>query len=102
MPIDTKDIRRNWSYLVEEIEPKMFLSIFADTAEKLDEMISTDSREKRCKVFLRCMIKAGQKAINKFHRELLQRGMTYVADILCRKEYHLEGKHDHFTLIINF
>lgn len=84
--IHAKDIRRNWSYLLEEVEPKMFLTIFAGTDEKLDEIISTDSREKRCKVFLRCMLKSGQKTIDKFCRELVQGGMKYIVDILCRKD----------------
>lgn len=89
--IGPQDIRRNMNYLVEEIEPKMFVSVFEDTNTKVEDMISSETRRKRTKLFLESMLKAGKKSVEKFERELRRQGMTYIIDIICCKDTDYEN-----------
>ena len=89
--IGPRELRRNITFLTNEIEPKLFVSCFENTDIKTEDIISSDSRRNRCKKFVESMIKAGQSAIDKFIKDLKRQDMTFVLDVLCRKENENQG-----------
>lgn len=79
------EVRRNLTFLMNEIEPKLFVSCFENTNIKTEDIISSDPRKTRCERFVKCMLKAGQSTIDKFIKDLKRQDMSFVLDVLCRK-----------------
>ena len=89
--VGPKEIRRNLTFLQNEIEPKLFVSCVENKNIRTEDIISSDQRKIRCKRFVEAMLKEGQTAIDRFIKDLERQNMTFVLDVLCRKENENKG-----------
>ncbi|XP_053395376.1 uncharacterized protein LOC128555805 isoform X2 [Mercenaria mercenaria] len=82
--LTTKDIRRNWSYLQSELEPRRFLDMLRDIDgidDVREKILSSLPRQTRCKEFL-LVLEQNRMAMEKFGPELKRLHLTTIIEVL--------------------
>lgn len=94
--LSVSDLRRNMSFLVEELEPRHFRELLTgiDGSERVVENImSPMPRKERCREFLNFIIQ--KKASERFVQELERRNKTHIV------EYLMASRHDTGMILSN-
>ncbi|XP_060552886.1 uncharacterized protein LOC132714131 isoform X2 [Ruditapes philippinarum] len=89
------DIRRNENFLLQEMEPMLFVTMLSDQDIR-EQIVETNSREQRCKLFLNFLKKCESTVIEKFTSELQRLNLKSIINYLysSRRQGHYVTKDD--------